>query len=98
MSISHTINVSDLSDHDAVLRILQEIQNHGVSYALIQDGIEVAKFVPGEGKSNGSDKVSDEVTKKRWEAEARADILSKKIAEAWSTNETALEAIQNDRR
>ena len=98
MSISHTINVSDLSDQDTVLRILQEIQNNGVSYALIQDGIEVAKFVPVAEKNYNDDKVSDEVTKKRWEALARAEALREKITRLWSTNETAVEAIQNDRR
>ena len=68
--MSHTINVCDLTDQDAVLRILSEIQNHGVSYALMQDGVEVAKVVPVIGRNNRDDKVSDEVTKKRWEAEA----------------------------
>ncbi|MDR0327076.1 MAG: hypothetical protein LBI05_02135 [Planctomycetaceae bacterium] len=97
MSISHTINVNDLGDHDTIHRAIQEIQNNGVSYSLVRDGVEVAKFVPACGKSNGSDKVSEEVTKRRWEAEARADILSKKITEAWATDETAVEAITNDR-
>ena len=97
MSISHTINVSDLTDHDAVLRILQDIQNNGTSYALIQDGVEVAKFVPGVGRNNTNDKVSDEVTKKRWEVFERVKVLSKEIAEHWCTDETAVEAITNDR-
>ena len=98
MSISHTINVSDLTNQDAVLRILQEIQNNGTSYSLIQDGVEVAKFVPVAEKNYNDDKVSDEVTKRRWEVFARVEELSKRIAEHWSTDETALEAIQNDRR
>ena len=98
MSISHTINVSDLSDHDAVLRILQEIQNNGVSYALIQDGVEVAKVVPGAGQRNGSDKVSEELVKKRLAVLERMEEFSKEVARLWSTEETALEAIQNDRR
>ena len=97
MSISHTINVSDLTNHDAVLQILQEMQNNGTSYALIQNGIEVAKVVPVVGRDNKDDKVSDEVTKKRWEVMARMDELSKKIAEHWCTDETAVEAITNDR-
>jgi len=98
MSISHTINVSDLTNQDAVLRILQEIQNNGTSYSLIQDGVEVAKFVPVAEKNYNDDKVSNEVTKRRWEAFARAEALSEEITRLWSTNETALEAIQNDRR
>ena len=98
MSLAHSINVSDLADQDTVHRVLSEIQSHGTSYSLVQDGVEVAKFVPAERKSNGSDKVSEEVTKKRWEAFARAEALSEEITRLWSTNETALEAIQNDRR
>ena len=94
MPISHTINVSDLTGRDAVLRILLEIQNNGVSYVLVQDGVEVARVVPVERKK---DKVSDELTKKRWEVLAKMDVLSKKIAQAWSTDETAVEAIINDR-
>ena len=89
-----TIDVSDLTDQDAVHLILQEIQNNGTCYSLIQNGIEVARVVPGEAKH---DKVSDELTKKRWEVLAKMDALSKKIAQAWSTDETAVEAITNDR-
>ena len=95
MSTSHTINVSDLTDQDAVLRVLLEIQNNGTSYSIIQNGVEVAKVVPAEGKNNT---VSDELTKKRLEVLARAETLSKKIAQSWSTNETAVEAVANDRR
>ena len=103
MSLSHTITVNDLADQNIVLRVLSEIQSHGTSYSLLQNGVEVAKVVPTEvvpteGKNNGSDKVSDEVTKKRWKALARAEALREKITRLWSTNETALEAIQNDRR
>ena len=96
--MNYTINVDDLSDQDAVLRVLQEIQNNGTSYSLIQNGVEVAKVVPVEEKSHGNDKVSEEVTKKRWETLAKMETLSKEIARLWSTDETALEAIQNDRR
>jgi len=98
MSINHSINVSDLTDQNAVLRVLQAMQNRGTSYSLLQNGVEVAKFVPANGQRNGSDKVSEEVTKRRWEAFARAEELSKEITRLWSTDETALEAIQNDRR
>ena len=97
MSISHTINVNDLVDQDIVLRVLSEIQNHGTSYSLLQNGVEVAKVVPVEGKRNGSNKVSEEVTKKRWEVFEKVKILSKKIAEDWNTDETTVEAITNDR-
>ena len=97
-SNAHTITVSDLTDQDTVLQVLSEIQSHGTSYSLLQNGVEVAKFVPTERKGNGSDKVSEELTKKRWEVFARVEELSKRIAEHWSTDETALEAIQNDRR
>ena len=97
-SNAHSITVSDLADQNIVLRVLSEIQSHGTSYSLVQDGVEVAKVVPAAERNYSNDKVSDEVTKRRWEAEARADALSKRIAEHWSTDETALEAIQNDRR
>ena len=97
MSINHTINVSDLVDQDTLHRILLEIQNNGTSYSLVQDGIEVAKVVPAAERNYKNDKVSDEVTKKRWEVFAKVEVLSKQIAEAWSTDETAVEAITNDR-
>ena len=50
VSMSQIINVADLTDQDAVLRILLDMQNHGTSYSLIQNGVEVAKVVPVEGK------------------------------------------------
>ena len=99
MSLTHSITVSDLTDQDTVLRVISEIQSHGTSYSLVQDGVEVAKVVPVEGKNiRNNDKVSEEVTKRRWEAFARAEALSEEITRLWGTNETALEAIQNDRR
>jgi len=94
MSISHTINVSDLTDHAALHRAILEIQNSGVSYSLIQDGVEIAKVVPVAREMSA---VSDELTKKRLEVLAKADTLSKEITRLWSTNETAVEAITNDR-
>ena len=103
MSLAHSINahsitISDLTDQDTVLRVLSEIQSHGTSYSLLQNGVEVARFVPVAERSYKDAKVSDELTKKRWEVFARVEELSKRIAEHWSTDETALEAIQNDRR
>ena len=98
MSIPHTINVSDLADQDAVQRAILEIQNHGISYSLVQDGVEVAKVVPVAERKYNDDKVSEELTKKRWEVFARVEEFSKEVARLWSTDETALEAIQNDRR
>ena len=97
--MSHTINVTDLTNQDAVHRILSDIQHHGTSYALVQEGVEVAKVVPTEVKNdyyNG--KVSPEVTKKRLMLLEEMDEFSKKVAELWSTNETAAEAVANNRR
>ena len=97
--MSHTINVTDLVDQDAVLRVLLDIQNHGVCYALVQDGIEVAKVVPAEEKVFApKDKVSAEVTKKRREIMEQVKEFSKQVAEAWTTDETAVEAVANNRR
>jgi hypothetical protein len=96
--MSHTINVSDLSDQDALHRVLLEMQSHGTSYSLVQNGIEVAKIVPVElPVDRGKDTVSPELAKKRMEVFARAESLREEITRLWSTNETALEAITNDR-
>ena len=95
---AHSITVNDLANQDTVLRVLSEIQSHGTSYSLLQDGVEVAKVVPVTERNYKDDKVSEEVTKKRWETLARAEALREKITRLWSTSETALEAIQNDRR
>ena len=98
MSITHTINVNDLADQDTVHRAILDIQNHGISYSLVQDGVEVAKVIPTEKRYDKNNKVSEELTKKRWEVFARVEEFSKEVARLWSTDETALEAIQNDRR
>ena len=96
--MSHTINVTDLADQNAVYRILSDIQHHGASYALVQEGVEVAKVVPAEVKNDYNGKVSPEVTKKRLMLLTEMDEFSKKVAELWSTNETAAEAVANNRR
>ena len=94
MSITHTINVNDLADQDTVHRAILDIQNHGISYSLVQDGVEVAKVIPVERKETLD---PDALMKKRLAVLDRVDILAKKIAEHWSTDETAVEAITNDR-
>ena len=94
MSTFQTTNTVDIMDQNAVHRFLAEIPNRETHFSLVQNGVVVAKVIPVEEKS---DKVSDEVTRKRWEAFARADELAKRIAEHWSTDETAVEAITNDR-
>ena len=93
MSIN-TINISDFTNQDAMLRVILEMQNHGTSYSLIQNGVEVAKVVPVEKEQNT---VSDDLTKQRLAVFAEVEILSKRIAQSWSTDETAVEAITNDR-
>jgi hypothetical protein len=98
--MSYTINVSDLTDQDALHRVLLDMQSHGISYSLVQNGVEVAKIVPVEREihvERGKDTVSPELIKKREAVFVRMDALSKKITRAWSTDETAVEAITNDR-
>ena len=97
--MSHTINVTDLTDQDAVHRVLSDIRSHGACYSLVQDGIEVAKVVPTKEETfDPNEKVSDEVTEKRQKVFERVDKLAKRIAELWSTDETAAEAVANNRR
>ena len=96
--MSHTINVTDLTDQDAVHRVLSDIRSHGTSYALVQDGVEVAKVVPAEVEKDYNGKVSAEVIKKRQEVMKRIDERSKRIAELWNTDENAAEVVANNRR
>ena len=100
--MSHTINVTDLTDQDALHRVLGEIQNHGVSYSLMQDGIEVAKVVPAEDKGfpieDRSSRTPGELREKRLKVLERMDKLAERITELWNTDETAVEAVQNNRR
>ena len=95
MSTFQTIHTVDLADQNAVHQFLSEIPNRETHYSLVRNGTEVAKVIPVEEKK---DKVSDEVTKKRLAAFEEMRALSKIIAENWSTDETAAEAVANDRR
>ena len=74
--MSHTINVADLADQDAVHRVLSEMKNYGVCYSLIQNEVEVAKIVPVEVKK---DETPGEIRKARLEALAGMDELAKKL-------------------
>ena len=107
--MSHTINITDLTDQDAVHRVLSDIRSHGASYSLMQDGIEVAKVVPAEDKSNNdiqndysnndyNGMTSEELAKHRQEVMERVKVFSKKVAKLWSTDENAAEAVANNRR
>ena len=99
--MSHTINVTDLADQNAVLRILSDIQHHGTSYALVQEGVEVAKVVPVEVKDdyNGyNEKISPEAAKRRREAMERIREFREEIAHLWNTEENAAELVANNRR
>ena len=76
-------------------QVLQDIQDHGTCYSLMQDGVEVAKVVPARVKK---ELVSDELTKKRLATLEELEPLTKKITQLWNTNETAVEAVINYRR
>jgi len=94
MSINHTINVSDLADNDTISQAILEIQTNGVSYSLVQDGVEVAKVVPVEAKKTTD---PNALMKKRLEVMEKVKMSSKRIAQHWNSDETAVEALTNDR-
>jgi len=96
--MSHTINIAELTDHDALLRLLLDIQSHGTSYILVHDGVEVAKFVSLKPAEERNGKVSEELKRKRLRILDEMDELSKEIAKKWKTNESAVEAVINNRR
>ena len=96
--MSHTINVTDLTDQNAVLRILSDIQHHGTSYALVQEGLEVAKVVPAEVKNDYNGKISPEAAERRREAMERIREFREEIAHMWNTDENAAEIMANNRR
>jgi hypothetical protein len=77
--------------------MISEIQNHGTNFSLVQNGIEVARVIPVDEK-NDHDTVSDELTGIRLAAMNNAEVLSKRIARLWNSEETAAEAVANDRR
>ena len=97
--MSHTINVTDLTDQDAVLRVLSDIRSRGASYALVQDGIEIAKVVPAEEDvfdTNG--KISPEAAERRRETMRKIDEFAKKNAHLWNTDKNAAELVAENRR
>ena len=97
--MSHTINVADLTDQNTVLQVLSEIQNHGTSYAIVQDGVEVAKVVPTkEEVFNPNDKISPEAAEKRRETMKKIDEFAKKNAHLWNTDKNAAELVAENRR
>jgi hypothetical protein len=99
MSFINTITIADLSDQDSVLKMISEIQNHGTNFSLVQNGVEVARVVPVDEKNDhDGDTVSDELTAVRLAALKNAEELSKRIAKLWKSEETATEAVANDRR
>ena len=97
MTLTNTITIADLTDQDHVLKMISEVKNHGTNFTLVQNGIEVARVVPIEEKK-GHDTVSDELTAIRLAAMKNAEVLSKRIARLWHSEETAAEAVANDRR
>ena len=65
MSVNHTINVSDLTDCDAVLRVVQEIPKSQACGALMQNGVEIAKIFPVRKSDMPNEMVSEKLTQKR---------------------------------
>ena len=100
--MSHTINVTDLADQDAVLRVLLDIRNHGASYALVQEGVEVAKVVPVKDEAapfeNHDGMTSEELAKHRLEVIERVKVFRERIGHLWNTDENAAELVANNRR
>jgi len=95
MGQSNIIQITDLANQDSILKMISEVRNRKVNFSLVQNGVEVARVVPVEGKNI---RVSDELTAKRLAALEKMEILSKKVARLWNTGETAVEAVGNDRR
>jgi hypothetical protein len=98
--MSHTIDVTDLTNQDTIFRVLGEVQNHGTSYSLVQDGVEVARVVPAENNLTGTPVKTtdpDALMKKRLAVLDRMDILAKEIAQLCDGNESGVEARINDR-
>ena len=95
MSLVNTITIADLTDQENVLKMISEIQNHGTNFSLVQNGVEVARVIPA-GEKNGT--VSDDLTAIRRAALKNVEELSKRIALLWNSEETAAEAVANDRR
>ena len=85
--MSHTINVTDLADQNAVHRILSDIQHHGTSYALVQEGVEVAKVVPIKDEAtlfeDHDGMTPEELAKHRLEVLERIKVFSKKVAKLY---------------
>ena len=97
--MSHTINVTDLADQNAVLRILSDIQHHGASYALVQEGVEVAKVVPVKDETTHHDGMtSEELAKHRLEVMERVEAFSERIRHMWNTDKNAAELVAENRR
>jgi len=95
MSLINTITVADLADQENVLKMISEIQNHRAIFSLVQNGVEVAHVIPTRA-NNGT--VSEELTAQRWAALKSIEKTSQRIAELWKSEETAAEAVSNDRR
>jgi len=100
--MSLTINVTDLVDQDAVHRILSDVQHHGASYALVQEGVEVAKVVPVKDESasfeNHDGMTPEELAQHRLEVMERVRVFRERIGHLWNTNENAAELVANNRR
>jgi antitoxin (DNA-binding transcriptional repressor) of toxin-antitoxin stability system len=96
MGQSNTIQITDLMNQDSILKMISEIQNHGVNFSLVQNGVEVARVVPVE--ETYTTPTSNEQVAKRLAALEKMEILSKKVARLWNTEETATEAVAHDRR
>jgi len=96
--MSHTINVTDLADQNAVHRILSDIQHRGASYALVQEGVEVAKVVPAEVRNDYNGKISAELAAKRLRIMDEVEEFSKRIAHLWNTDKNAAELVAENRR
>ena len=95
MSRLHTIDTVELTNHENVLKMISEIQNQNTNFFLVQDGVEVARIIPVEAKDRSA---SEKLKEKRFAVLEEMEILSKRVAQLWKTEETAAEAVANDRR
>ena len=100
--MSHTINVTDLADQNAVHRILSDIQHHGTSYALVQEGVQVAKVVPVKDEAtlieDHDGMTPEELAKHRLEVLERVEVFSERIRHMWNTDKNAAELVAENRR
>jgi len=89
----HTISITDLNCK--ISDLIDGLKNQNRQYVIVQDGVSVAMLRPLDSPQSND---AESLKERRRKAFGELKELAKEVSKQWCSDESAAEAVSNDRR